>query len=518
MLARNTILILCLLWSTICVAKVDRLRASLRSDPATSIVIGWDQVSGTAPLLVFDTASHNGDIPSYTSSQMVDAENDYAGMQNKFVRLEGLTPNTVYYFVIVDSEGVSKEYSFETLPNTSEERISIIAGGDSRNYRKARQSANKMVAKLHPHMVMFGGDMTGGDNAEQWYAWMNDWQLTITEQGRLIPVVTARGNHEYSNRSIMELFDVPTKSNYYSLRIGGNLAQLYTLNSLIAAGGEQAAWLEQELITHHQDVYWQLSQYHFATRPHTKRKAERNDQLNYWSTLFYKYGVDLVVESDAHVVKTTYPLKPGKEKGSQQGFVRDDKKGTVYVGEGCWGAPLRPNNDDKKWTRASGSFNQFKWLFIDKKGIEVRTVLTDTADKVGDECFYDRFCIPSDIGIWDPPTGDVLLIEQRDVSNIAGVKSDEKNIEVLDFKSRSIANDQREIKWITRHENDSVNYELQKLNLFGSSYKTIAMINGQGSTQEKNYYKYIDDSDSDSSAYRLKKISSKGVTLFYIGE
>ena len=208
---------LCTSWSTICLAEVDRLRASLRSDPATSIVIGWDQVSGSDAILLYDTESHNGNTSAYGFYSGIDAENDYAGMQNKFARLEGLQPNTTYYFIIVDTEGSSREYSFATLPDRASERISIIAGGDSRNYREARQKANRMVAKLHPHLVMFGGDMTGGDNAEQWLRWMNDWQLTISEQGRLTPIVTARGNHEYSNKTIMALFDVPTVSNYYSL-------------------------------------------------------------------------------------------------------------------------------------------------------------------------------------------------------------------------------------------------------------------------------------------------------------
>lgn len=518
MLARITILMLCALWSTTCLAEVDRLRASLRTDPATSIVIGWDQVSGSNALLFYDTQSHRGNAPAYSFQQGVDVENDYAGMQNKFVRLEDLVPNTVYYFIIVDSEGSSKEYSFATLPDNAAERISIIAGGDSRNYRAARQAANRMVAKLHPHIVMFGGDMTGGDNPEQWMKWMNDWQLTITEQNRLTPIITARGNHEYSNKSIMALFDVPTLSNYYSLPIGGNLIQLYTLNSLIAAGGEQAEWLEQELIANHKDVYWQLAQYHFATRPHTKRKAERNDQMNYWSKLFYKYGVDLVVESDAHVVKTTYPIKPSRESGSHQGFIRDDRKGTIYVGEGCWGAPLRDANDDKTWTRASGSFNQFKWMFVDKEGIEVRTVLTDTSDKVGDECLYDRFCIPSGIGIWNPPTGDVLYIDQRDDLSSVGDNASSQPVEVLAFNAKSLENDQLEIKWITKNENEAVNFELQKLNMFGSSYKTIAMINGQGGREKKNFYRFVDEVVSDTSSYRLKKITPDGVTLFYIAE
>lgn len=515
MLARISIFMLTILWANVSMAKVERLRTSFRSDPATSMVVGWDQVLGNSAILYYDTYSHKGDLAAYTFQQGVDAENNYAGMQNKFVRLQNLLPNTIYYFVIADSDGLSREYSFETLPNDSKERISIIAGGDSRNYRDARKAANLMVAKLHPHLVMFGGDMTGGDNAKQWIRWMNDWQLTISPSGRMTPIVTARGNHEYSNRSIVELFDVPTQSNYYSLPIGGNLARLYTLNSLIASGGDQSAWLENELIKNHKNVYWQLAQYHFATRPHTARKAERNDQWQNWSKLFFNYGVDLVVESDAHVVKTTYPLRPTKERGSSQGFIRDDKRGTVYVGEGCWGAPLRDNDDDKPWTRASGSFNQFKWMFIDREGIEVRTIKTDNAEQVGDECISDRFCIPSHIDIWNPSTGDVIYIEQRDdVSSIEGSASDQK-VEILDFNATS-KNAKKEIQWITKNENNSVNFELQKLNTFGSSYKTIATVNGQGNTQEKNYYRFIDKDDSESSSYRLKKISSEGVTLFYL--
>ncbi len=516
MLARSSIFMLLILWSTICLAEVDRLRVSLRTDPATSMVVGWDQVTGTDAMLYYGSQSGQGIVSEYAFSQGVDAENSYAGMQNKFVRLQNLIPNTVYYFVVADSDGVSKEYSFQTLPDNASERISIIAGGDSRNYREARRAANLMVAKLHPHLVMFGGDMTGGDNAKQWIRWMNDWQLTISENGRLTPVVTARGNHEFSNRSIVELFDVPTQTNYYSLPIGGNLIRLYTLNSLIASGGDQRAWLEKELTTHHNQVYWQLAQYHFATRPHTARKAERNDQLLNWSKLFYEFSVDLVVESDAHVVKTTYPIKPSRASGAQQGFIRDDKKGTVYVGEGCWGAPLRAADDDKSWTRASGSFNQFKWMFIDKEGIEVRTIMTDNAEEVGDECLYDRFCIPSNIGIWNPPTGDVLVLEQRsDLTSLGANSTIKSSGEVMDFNSTTKDN-RREIKWITRDENQIVNFELQKAPSKGGQYTTIATVSGQGNSQEKNYYKVIDKDDTNENAYRLKKISPEGVTLFYL--
>jgi len=119
------------------------------------------------------------------------------------------------------------------------------------------------------------------------------------------------------------------------------------------------------------------------------------------------------VECDAHVVKSTWPIRPDNGAGSDEGFVRDDKHGTVYIGEGCWGAPLRSNDDDKSWTRASGSFNQFNWIFIDKEKIEVRIIQTDGAGRVANIDPKNIFKAPIGIHIWNPPTGDVIAITQK---------------------------------------------------------------------------------------------------------
>lgn len=238
---------------------------------------------------------------------------------------------------------------------------------------------------------------------------MDDWQLTITTDGRMTPIVPARGNHEYSNQSLVDLFDVPNKNIYYAVNFGGNLIRSYTLNSLISAGGDQARWLETDL-KESEAAIWKFAQYHYPIRPHTAKKRSRENQWNSWAGLFYEYGVNVVVECDAHTVKTTWPLRPSKEAGSEEGFVRDDKKGTVYIGEGCWGAPLRPNNKDRSWTRASGSFNQFKWLFVDAHKIEIRTIKTDNASEVTALQEDHRFYPPQELNVWDPPTGDVITL------------------------------------------------------------------------------------------------------------
>ena len=358
--------------------KVERLRCMWREDPTTTMVIGWDQTAGSNPVLYYTAKNRGGDMTAYAATQTPDRVIVIKGMNNHFVRLKGLRPGTTYYFKIKDSQGSTAVHSFQTAPASPYSRLSIIAGGDSRNHREARISANKIVGKLRPHFVLFGGDMTSADVDKEWLDWFDDWQHTISEDRRLTPIVVARGNHEYSNKTLIDLFDVQTIDLYYAHTFGTDMLRIYTLNSLIPSGGKQQAWLMKDL-EKNDYIQWKMAQYHHTIRPHTKRKPEKNEMLLNWATLFYKYQVQLVVESDAHVVKTTYPIKPSRAAGSHEGFIRDDELGTVYVGEGCWGAPLRNNDDPKPWTRASGSFNQFKWIFVDREKIEVRTIQTDGA-------------------------------------------------------------------------------------------------------------------------------------------
>ena len=116
--------------------------------------------------------------------------------------------------------------------------------------------------------------------------------------------------------------------------------------------------------------------------------------------------------------------------GNQEGFIRDDVNGVVYIGEGCWGAPLRPVDDNKFWTRHSGSFNQIKWIFIDQSKIEIRTIKTDNADIVGSLKDKNRFTMPLNINIWTPaPNEDIITIYKTFSTNGPSIiKSDEKKL------------------------------------------------------------------------------------------
>lgn len=395
--------------SHIAEATTDKYRIMWRTNPATSMVIGWNQASGSNPIVHYGTTDQGTNYSAYTSSKTPDRVVSYKGMNNHFVRLTGLQPNTAYYFVIRDSQGTSRRLWFKTAPNSPSERLSFIAGGDSRNNRTPRINANKLVAKLRPHAVMFGGDMTDNGYDSQWQDWFNDWQYTIGTDGRMIPIVATRGNHESSNTVLVNLFDVPSSNVYYALTFGGGLLRSYTLNSEISTGGDQTTWLANDLSAN-SNVTWKMAQYHKPMRPHVSGKSEGSGQYSNWAGLFHQHKVKLVIECDAHTVKTTWPVRPYTGSGSDEGFIRDDATGTVYAGEGCWGAPLRTNDDNKTWTRNSGRFNQFKWIFVDQNKIELRTIRVDNADQVGTVNDSNIFASPSNLDIWNPSNGAVVTI------------------------------------------------------------------------------------------------------------
>jgi hypothetical protein len=394
-------------------AATRRYRLTWRDNPATTATIGFEHYQGSNVRVVYDTQDHGGNVSAYRLAASPSRVINHAGMRNVFVRIDGLQPATFYYFLVVDSEGGSQRMIFETPPDTPTLPLSVIAGGDSRNNLEVLRAANRLVSKIKPHFVMFGGDMTSGDTPAEWQQWLDDWQLTTSADGRLTPIVPARGNHEHNNASIYNLFDVPNPDVYYALDFGGGLLRTYTLNSLFPPGGDQLNWLVSDLSS--SKSMWKIAQYHHAMRPHTASKPERDELITYWATQFARYGVNLVVESDAHTVKQTWPIRPSQGPGAEEGFIRDDARGTVYVGEGCWGAPLRANNDDKSWTRSSGRFNQFKWIWVDLQQMQVRTVDIDRSASTSQEVEYrTRFQIPNGLKFWNPAgVGEVVVLPRR---------------------------------------------------------------------------------------------------------
>lgn len=413
--------------------KADRFRATWRQNPSTSISIGWNQTGASDPVFFYDTKDHGLHPEKYAFQKEPDLVLDFKGMKNTFVRLSNLQPNTLYHFIIKDSDGISRKLSFQTAPNSPDVPLSFVAGGDSRNMREARIKANKLVGKMRPMFVLFGGDMSDTNTPEEWKEWLEDWQFTTTLEGRLTPVLPSMGNHEEVPETLINLFDVNASKLYYALNFGGNLIRIYTLNSFEAPGGEQKNWLKKDLEAHPDELY-RIVQYHLPMRPHTLGKELNQEEYVHWAPLFLKHNMQLAIECDAHLAKYTWPLRPSISAEADEGFVRDDRFGTVFIGEGGWGAPLRQANRNRKWTRNSESFNHFHWIFVGKEKMEVRTVRTESVDRVVVSATKNPFEILKGLEIWTPDKGAVVTIAGNVPVN-AGLMAFEKpetvNVETL---------------------------------------------------------------------------------------
>jgi hypothetical protein len=397
-------------------AATDYFRLSWRDNPSSTMVVGWRQNGGSSPVVHYGTTDHGTNHASYPLTATPARTTTAKGMTHSFARLTGLTPDTAYYFVVRDSSGTSARMWFRTAPAVAKD-LTYIAGGDSRNNRTPRQQANQMVSKLRPLFVLFGGDYTDTNSNAEWSDWFADWQQTKSTDGRMYPIIAARGNHD-DNTSLVDMFDIPNSNVYFALNVGGSFMRLYTLNSEITPGGTQGSWLVNDLAANSSSK-WKVAQYHKPMFPHESGKAENTAIYSAWAQPFYDHAVNLVSESDSHCVKTTWPVQPTGSTSASSAFTRDDANGTVYVGEGCWGAPLRSANDNKSYTRNSASFNNVMWVHAYQDRMELRTIDVANVSSVGSVSDSNPFALPSGLNVWNPSNGGVITMYPRTPGNIA---------------------------------------------------------------------------------------------------
>lgn len=430
-------------------AQTDKYRLAYRDDPATTVVIGW---SGNYAEVCYDTIDHGKNWELYSFRHGADRSVEYKEMSNHFARLTGLKPKATYYFV-VKSNIVSNRFYFKTLTDewNTHDTISFVIGGDTRtglpyeedyqSCRYYRRDGNRLVAALRPDFVSFGGDYVYElpgiyTDPDAWKLWLDDWQLTKTYDGQMFPMVHALGNHEIAE-DVYNLFDVPNQDLYYALNFGGNLFRLYSLNSEENACDymPQKNWLENDLNNHSFNEfqpYWKIAQYHNPMITHSAIDASKQDIIDCWAPKFRYNKVNLVFENHSHLIKYTWPIVPYAGVGNDNGFIRDDNNGTVYVGDGSWGAPLIAPIPSYAWTRNTEKLHAFHFVTVSTKEITVRTINFLNANIV--EPLPPRTSsaqMPKNINIWTPSNGSTVVLNKPNIVAVDEHKPSSNLIEIF---------------------------------------------------------------------------------------
>lgn len=312
-------------------------------DPMHEATVSWSTTDSAGPHVLHYGLEPGGGDPAAYAQEVTANDGEYTRGLLGFLdergyyhhgRLQGLQPATRYYFVVVSNGVVSREFHFDTAP-ADDRTFKLLYGGDSRSDRSKRRDVNDRIRALvenDPRILGFahGGDyIMSGLSWRQWSDWLDDHQHTITEDGKLLPLIVARGNHEADGELYDEVFDSPgeNEDNYYTTYLGSQAA-LVTLNSNASQGGDQRAFLDDALDRATASRRWVVANYHRPAYPGVK---EPGGALEHWVPLFEQYDVDLVCESDGHVLKRTVPIRGGEQA--------DD--GIVYVGEGGLGVNQR---------------------------------------------------------------------------------------------------------------------------------------------------------------------------------
>lgn len=296
-------------------------------DPGTTHEVRWSTTPGDATPTVVQ-ASRNGQyIPS-------DKETSAGFVAPYFhhVRLTELPGDSTIWFQIVSDGVASRELHFRTASDEATS-VTFLAGGDSRTGLLDRCRLNAQIARrleTDGDILFFshGGDyIFDGKKWSDWWLWLTQFELMTAADGRVLPIVPVRGNHDVGP-IYGQVFDDPgaPRPNYWTTRVG-SLA-LVNLNTEISAAGDQKQWMSQELAARRADARWVVPNYHRALFPAVKAPARAKV---HWVPLFDEHRADLVLESDGHVFKRTVPIFEGKP----------DPRGTVYMGEGGLGVPQR---------------------------------------------------------------------------------------------------------------------------------------------------------------------------------
>ena len=301
------------------------------------------------------------------------------------VELSDLKPSTKYH-VIFESDGKrSPEMFFITAPS-EDMPISLLYGADSRSGQEARRQMNAMMAKMVAESydanrvpilaLAHGGDFIyDGRNLEQWSRWMSDHELTVGADGRMLPIIPARGNHD-GGKIFNEVFAFPPKDkNYYSIDLGPQL-RLITLNTETSLAGDQQKWLSNELEKSRPEKRWLIAQYHRPAFPAVKLPSL---SLTHWVPLFEQHNVDLVCEGDGHNIKRTVPIRD----------FHADPTGVVYIGEGGLGVGQRTPKGNRWYLNSpqakAGKGHHVQLLTFDKEQLTYRVILL--GGEVYDEYF-----------------------------------------------------------------------------------------------------------------------------------
>ncbi len=407
-------------------ATIDYHRVTWDSDPSQNAVIAYSQTSGSKDTYV--TYGFTTNESNWQDAQVANTETFDGSLKSHFVRLTGLPANSPVYYRVCEDGNCGERLWFKTAPDDDTPFV-MLAGGDTRSGWDTRRLGNQLLAKIRPLFIMHGGDFTDANNTSQMKQYFEDFKVTYSADtidgiaySRVYPLVPTLGNHEDDDyKTLCRVFGVDfdgdgncTTDDTYGAFNVGSLLRVYTLNSQYQESGwstegtEQKNWLKSDMEANGSSVSWRFAQYHKPFFPHLASKDENPQLFSWWADTFYDNAMNLAIESDTHLNKITEAVKP-----SGSSYVVTTSGGTVFAGEGSWGANARSANKSYDWTLDAASIQQFKIITVSPDSVEMRTAQFDAGASTitAAQRAADTTVLPTGINWWSAQgIGEVMTL------------------------------------------------------------------------------------------------------------
>jgi hypothetical protein len=329
----------------------DTLFLTWQSDPTTTMTVQW-----VGPEVSVDTSIQYGRVinPVWQVGKTLTRPYPNTDLKVHRCELTGLTAGTEYQFQIGKSSPI---WRFRTMPAKATNTIQFVSGGDC-GIDEHAVGTNIIAARQEPYFALIAGDLAydNGRSPETFTKFLQNYHRhMIDPKGRIIPMLSCIGNHEvdggYRTRradspQYLSLFDGLFPQKTYGVVDIGDYLSLVLLDTghIEPIAGDQTDWLATALAAR-QDRPHLIVANHVPAYPSYRPAEGLNGQLGtgeeqrrFWSPLFERYNVDVVLEHHDHTFKRTHPLTNGMK----------DKYGVLYLGDGSWGKLRVPHTPEER--------------------------------------------------------------------------------------------------------------------------------------------------------------------------
>lgn len=329
----------------------DSLFLTWQRDPTTTMTVQW-----VGPESAADTSVTYAPLAAEQWQTTPTMTKPFPNTELKVHRCEltGLKPGTEYRFLLGKAPVA---YRFRTMPAKATDTIQFVSGGDA-GIGEHAIGTNIIAAKQEPHFALIGGDLAydNGTAPQTFVQFLRNYREHMVDpKGRLIPMLSCIGNHEVKGGYKAKRADSPAYlsvfDGFYSektfgvLDIGDYLSLvLLDTGHIEPIAGEQTDWLLHALadrqdrphlmVANHVPAYPSFR----APESGTGKTGTGEEQRKFWSPLFEKFNVDVVLEHHDHTFKRTHPLTGG----------HIDKNGVLYLGDGSWGKLRVPKKGEDR--------------------------------------------------------------------------------------------------------------------------------------------------------------------------